>query len=324
MSGRIAVLTLGGTISMTGDAGVQPTLDAEQLLEAVPALRDGPAVSARSLMRKPGANLTFDDLDQVAGAVRSELEDGAGGAVVVQGTDTIEETAFALDVLLADVDQPVIVTGAMRNPTLPGADGPANLFAAVVSAADPAMHALGVTVLMNDTIHAASRVQKRHASRMDAFRSDPHGPLGWFQEGTPVIVDDTRVRFRRPDPPTGPVRVPLLAATMDPDLEGWDAVLASDPDAVVVEAFGVGHVPEALAGRLIEAASRFPVVLTSRTRGGAVHRSTYGFPGSERHLLEGGLVSAGWLDPIKSRVLTVLALRGGAEDLAEVFAPVQV
>lgn len=323
MSGAIAVLTLGGTISMTGDAGVQPTLDAEQLLEAVPALREGPPVSARSLMRKPGANLTFDDLDEVADAVRAELDGGAGGAVVVQGTDTIEETAFALDVLLADVDRPVIVTGAMRNPTLPGADGPANLYAAVTTAAAPTMHDVGVTVLMNDTIHAASRVQKRHASRTDAFRSDPHGPLGWFQEGAPVIVDRTRVRFRRPGPSAGSVRVPLLAVTMDPDLEVWDAVLASRPDAIVVEAFGVGHVPETLAGRLIESASAFPVVLTSRTRGGAVHRSTYGFPGSERHLLEGGLVSGGWLDPIKARVLAVLALRGGAEDLTEVFAPVQ-
>lgn len=204
MPADVAVLTLGGTISMTGEPGVAPTLGAEELLEAVPQLREGPAVVARSLMRVPGANLTFGHLDEVASSIRSEIVAGVGGVVVVQGTDTIEETAFALEVLFADVDTPVVVTGAMRNPTLAGADGPGNLFAAVRSAGSRRLEGLGVTVVMNDTIHAASRVQKRHASRTDAFSSFPHGPLGWFQEGQPTILDRTRVRFE--PPPRGALR----------------------------------------------------------------------------------------------------------------------
>lgn len=322
MNGQVAVFTLGGTISMTGDAGVTPTLGVEELLEAVPSLRTGPPVVGRSLMRKPGANITFDDLVDVGAAIRAAVSEGATGVVVIQGTDTIEETAFALDILVADLDEPVVVTGAMRNPTLPGADGPANIHAAVHCAASPSMHGLGVTVVMNDTIDAAVRVQKRHASLTSAFRSTPHGALGWFQEDTPVIVDRTRVRFELPSIGKTPVRVPLVSITMDVDPESLDAVVGTEPDGLVVEAFGVGHVPSVAAHILADAAASLPVVLATRTRGGSVHRSTYGFVGSERWLLERGLISAGWLDPIKARVLTVLALRAGRNDLVRVFAPV--
>ncbi|HEY5650885.1 MAG TPA: asparaginase [Acidimicrobiia bacterium] len=322
MSADVAVLTLGGTISMTGDAGVEPTLGAEELIEAVPQLRDGPSLVARSLMRMPGANLTFAHLDEVAASIRSELSDAVGGVVVVQGTDTIEETAFALDVLLAHVDAPIVVTGAMRNPTLAGPDGPANLFAAVRCVASGQLDGLGVTVVMNDTVHSASRVQKRHASRTDAFSSFPHGPLGWFQEGQPIVLDRTRIRFETPAPERASVRVPILTATMDPDIESWRAVVESGIDGLVVAGMGVGHVPEALTPLLEVAAGRIPVVLATRTRGGSVHERTYGFVGSEQHLLAIGLVSAGWLDPIKARILTALTLRGPAPDVRNAFAPV--
>jgi L-asparaginase len=322
MSGDVAVLTLGGTISMTGDTGVKPTLGAEDLIEAVPQLRGGPSLVARSLMRMPGANLTFAHLDQVASAVRSELSGGALGVVVVQGTDTIEETAFALELLLADVDDPVVVTGAMRNPTLPGADGPANLFAAVRSAGSSRLNGLGVTVVMNDTIHSASRVQKRHASRTDAFSSSPHGPLGWFQEGRPLILDRTRIGFESPTLAHTSVRVPMLTATMEPDVESWRAVIESGIDGLVVESMGVGHVPEVVTPLLEAASAEIPVVLATRTRGGSVHERTYGFVGSEQHLLGMGLISAGWLDPIKARILTALTLMGPAPDVPRSFAPV--
>ncbi len=307
---------------MTGGSGVTPTLGAEELLAAVPQLRDGPNVVARSLMQVPGANLTFADLDMLAIEIRKELADGASGVVVIQGTDTLEETSFALDILLADVTAPIIFTGAMRNPTLPGPDGPANIYASVHCAASPVMRGRGVTLLMNDTIHAAIRVQKRHASRTDAFGSSPHGPLGWFQEGAPVIIDESRTRLEIPGAGTASVHVPLISVTLDPDLTTWEAILGSGIDGLVVEGFGVGHVPERLAPLLVKAAQELPVVLATRTRGGSVHTRTYGFVGSERYLLERGLISAGWLDPIKARILSVMAIRSGVVHLAETFRPV--
>jgi len=319
----ISVLTLGGTISMTGESGVRATLGAEALLEAVPQLTYGPPVRARSLLQIPGSNISFANLDMVAAEVRSELSTGSTGVVVVQGTDTLEETGFALDILLSDIESPIIITGAMRNPMLAGHDGPANIFAAVRSAASPAMASRGVTVIMNDTIHAACRVQKRHASRTDAFTSSPHGPLGWFQEGEPVTIDNSRIVFSVPGEGARKVRVPLMVATLDPDVAVWEAVIASNIDGLVVAGFGVGHVSEILAPLLIEASTTIPIVLATRTAGGSVHTHTYGFEGSERHLLGAGLLSAGWLDPLKARILMTLALRRGIRDLSDTFAPAQ-
>lgn len=112
--------------------------------------------------------------------------------------------------------------------------------------------------------------------------------------------------------------MPLLTATMEPDVDSWRAVIDSGIDGLVVEGMGVGHVPEVLAPLLEAASARIPVVLASRTRGGSVHRRTYGFVGSEQHLLAGGLISAGWLDPIKARILTALTLRGSTPDVRHV------
>ncbi|EYD75326.1 L-asparaginase [Rubellimicrobium mesophilum DSM 19309] len=111
------MLALGGTIAMTdaGQQGVVPTLTGEMLVAAVPALRDVADVDAQSFRQVPGAHLGFADLEALALAIEDAVAGGTRGVVVTQGTDTIEETAFALDRLL-EVDAPVVVTGAMRNP----------------------------------------------------------------------------------------------------------------------------------------------------------------------------------------------------------------
>ena len=136
---RIAVVTLGGTIaSVAGDGagGVVPTVAGEALVGAVPGLADVADVEVTSLRQVPSAELGVDDLVELAGLIDRRLRHGCDGAVVVQGTDTLEETAFALDLLLAG-PEPCVVTGAMRHPEAAGADGPANLLAAVAVASAP-------------------------------------------------------------------------------------------------------------------------------------------------------------------------------------------
>ncbi len=134
---------LGGTIAMTGGAGVRLTLSAEQLVAAVPGLAEnGIDVEVEDFRRVPGASLSFDDLDALVAAVGLRLDGGVDGVVVTQGADTIEETAYFLD-LAHTRAQPIVVTGAMRNPTLAGADGPGNLLAAIRTAASPAARDLG-------------------------------------------------------------------------------------------------------------------------------------------------------------------------------------
>src|SRR5436309_9516363 len=127
----VSVLALGGTIASTGSGGgVTPRLTADQLVESVPGLAEVTHIEAGTFRQVPSPELTLVDLVALAREIEERLRRGATGVVVTQGTNTIEETAFVLD-LLVHSEAPVVVTGAMRNPTLAGADGPANLLGAV-------------------------------------------------------------------------------------------------------------------------------------------------------------------------------------------------
>ena len=312
MSGSsIAVFFLGGTISMAGHgAGVVSRLGGDELVAAVPQLASlDVTLDVRDFRRMPSAGLHFDDIvELVAEAQRAD----ADGVVVVQGTDTIEETSYLID-LLWTLDTPVVMTGAMRNPTLAGPDGPANLLAAVQVAASDAFRGAGCLVVLNDQVHAARYVRKTHSTSPATFASPNAGPLGHLVEGVAAAVLSPPPRFTVPRP-NGPVtaRVPVVTVTLD---DGGEllAGLADRVDGLVVAAFGVGHVPDTLAPVLGELAAAMPVVLASRTGAGPVLRSTYGFVGSETDLARRGLIGAGLLDPYKARVLLRLLLAGGAD-----------
>ncbi|WP_309238390.1 asparaginase [Actinoplanes aureus] len=301
---RILVIGLGGTIAMTGTAGVSPSLSAHDLVDAVPGLAGVDAdLDVHTFRSRPGASLTADDVRELAGLLTEGFAGGADGAVVTQGTDTIEETAYVLD-LLHRADQPIVVTGAMRNPTLAGADGPANLLASVTVAASRYARGIGCLVVIADEIHAAARVRKRHTTSPAAFVSPDGGPLGYLAEGQVRIVNRPSHRYAlpvprsdRPLPPVG-----LYTATLGDD-GSLLPVLADRLAGLVIAGFGVGHVPETWVTHLQHAAARIPVVLASRTGAGSIATGIYGFPGSERDLLQRGLIPAGMLDAYKARLL---------------------
>jgi L-asparaginase len=314
---------MGGTISSvdSGGKGVEPTLTGEALVSDIPEIAEVADVSAVSFRQAASGEIRVEDLVELAAEIVGWIDGGAAGAVVTQGTDTIEETSFVLD-LLVDREAPVVVTGAMRNPTLPGADGPANLLAAIQVAASDVARGLGTVVVLNDEIHAARFARKTHTSNPATFRSDPVGPVGWISEGIPRIVAR----------PAGDHKVTIPAGAQDHPVALYHVALGDDGRllsqmekmgfaGLVVEAMGGGHVPSLMAETLEALASKMPVVLASRTGGGEVLRSTYGFIGSETDLLERGLIYAGPLDGRKARLLMTLLLMSGAskEKVKETF-----
>ncbi|NKY87542.1 asparaginase [Nocardia veterana] len=306
------------TTSPTG--GVAPALTAEQLIASVPGLADtGIAVDVVNFRQTPGASLTIDDITALADTITDRAAD-VDGVVVTQGTDTIEETAYLLD-LLHTAPQPVVVTGAMRNPTLAGPDGPANLLAAIRTAASPHLRHQGCVVVFNDEIHAARRVRKTHTTSTATFSSPNGGPLGYLVETRARLLNILAHRTTIPARSRNDLRIPILTITLGDDGSALHA-LADHIDGLVVAALGAGHVPAHLVPALETLAAKIPVVLASRTGAGSVLETTYGFPGSERDLLARGLASAGYLDPIKARILlhTLLSATNDRPTIHAAFA----
>ncbi|MFI7220504.1 asparaginase domain-containing protein [Micromonospora maritima] len=320
----VALFTLGGTIAMAGAGagGVVARLTGADLTAAVPGLADVP-LDVRDVETVPSAALAYRQILDLVDAAAGAVAGGATGVVVTQGTDTLEETAWLADLVWPHA-APLVFTGAMRNPTLAGPDGPANLLAAVRVAAAPAARDLGVLVAFADEVHAARFVRKTHSTSTGTFVSPNAGPLGHVVEGRVRVL--TRPPRHAPLPAVdrqrlAATRVALHTVTLDDDVALLDAV-AAGRDGLVVAGFGVGHVPPAFAPALGALAGRIPVVLTSRTGAGSVLRDTYGAVGSERDLRRRGLVDGGLLDPYKAKVLLRLLLAAGADRpaVAEAFA----
>ena len=314
----IVFVATGGTIASTPDPGVEgatPTLTARDLVASVPELAEYADVECIQLTQKPSVELEFEDLRALIITCRDAVAAGAAGVVVAQGTDTIEETSYALD-LVWDRPEPIVITGAMRNPSLAGSDGPANLLAAAQVAASPESRGRGVLVVLNDEVHSARDVVKTHTSSIAAFRSWRTGPVGVVHEGEP--------RFNsRPDrqPPLhtevdAVVPVALITAVLGDTLPYLETLPAWGYRGLVIEAFGGGHLPAEGVPTIRGLAERLPVVLASRTGAGHVLARTYAFPGGELDLLAAGVISAGSLHPLKARLLLSLLLSAGTDDAA--------
>jgi len=310
---RLLVISTGGTITMVGEAGasgIKPTLTAEDLLTAVPQMAELADVQALTFSSVPGASLTQQQLFRLAQTVDEALSGDTAGAIVIQGTDTIEETSFLLS-LLVQSDKPVVVTGAMRGPQAPGADGPANLLAATAVASSADAAGRGVLVVLNDEVHSARYVRKGHTALPSAFCSPGVGPVG--------LVYEQKVHFhharpenliRFPVPPS--VRdVALLKASLGDDGRLIQAVGGLGYEALVVEAMGAGHLPDTWVKPLTMLLEKMPIVFACRAPAGPTFTQTYGFAGSEMDLIRHGLIPSGVLDSLKSRLLLGVLVSNG-------------
>jgi L-asparaginase len=312
---RLLLISTGGTITMTVDAsgGIAPTLTGADLVRSVPQLAGIADIEVHTYSQKPGASLTLDDLVRIATLIDKRLSDDYSGVVLVQGTDTIEETAFVLNALVAS-NKPVVVTGAMRGAAAPGADGPANLLAAAIVACSTRAHGLGTVVVLNDEVHAAHYVQKSHTAVPSAFTSPGVGPIARVIEGR-MHCYARPPRFAAPLCPLGDAfdefAVALIKVGLGDDGRILGALHGLGYRGAVIEGMGAGHLPARLAERISDLVVTMPVVLASRVAGGAVLERTYGFPGSEMDLIERGMIPGGYLSGGKACLLLRLLLATG-------------
>jgi L-asparaginase len=306
----VAVLFTGGTISMRHDpvaGGNVPVLGGRDVLALVPGLDEIAEVRAVDLGLTPASHFTFPALFGIRRAIDAALADPAiDGAVVVQGTDTIEETAFFFDLLHAD-PRPVVVTGAMRTSNAPDYDGPANLRDAVTAAASTELRRAGVVVVLAGTIEPADDVTKTHTTDFDTFKSLNHGSLGRVERGRVSIARQRGAR-RHVDTAAAAERVHLVTATVAMDGSVIDALHAAGTDGLVVEATGGGNA----SGALLAAAERaladgVPVVLTTRCPAGSAS-GAYAFPGGGATWLRAGAMLSGHLGGPKARVALALGI----------------
>lgn len=320
---RIAVFALGGTIASRAEPGRGATvrIPGHELVSSVPEIAAVARVETHATTMVPSGDLSMLDLLAVRSSIAAAVESGIDGIVILQGTDTLEESAYALE-LLTDHDVPVVVTGAMRTFGAPGSDGAANLLAAVRVAANPDTRGMGVLVVFNDEIHAARLARKGHTSSPATFVSPGLGPVGYVSEDRVRILLRPVGRFtiRLPEtPPT--IRVAQALTYLGDDGELIDAVPALGYDGLVLAGLGGGHVPARVAPIVKQVAEAIPVVLASRTGAGEGLRRTYAFRGSETDLLGAGIVSAVNLGTAHAGVLLGLLLMAGVDrrSLAQSF-----
>jgi L-asparaginase len=311
----VVILATGGTIASTYDAtrgGFAPALSGAQLAERVPELKRYARIDIEQFGNIHGADMTPSDWLKILQRIcaLSAIPD-VSAVVVTHGTDTLEETAYFLDLTVAG-DKPVVIVGAQRPSSYADSDGPRNLLDAVRVALCAEAKGMGALVVMNGQINAAREVTKTHTSEVQTFKSLEFGALG---------VADPDVRFYRAPSRRQTIVIPEGAALGRVEIlshyagaDGalvralWLAPKENQPDALVIAATGLGNVGSRMYAALAEARERgLPVVISTRVYTGRV-APVYATQGGGVSLKELGCVFADNLSPQKARVLLMLAL----------------
>ncbi len=309
---KIYLIFTGGTISMKVDDvnhSVVPALSASDIMASVLDSFHECDLETIEFSKLPSPSITPDMMLEISKMIRHlTSRHDVTGVVVVHGTDTLEETAFFLDVVL-ETKKPVVVTGSMKSSSELGFDGINNLVSSILVCLSPDASDKGVLVVLNDQINAASEVTKTNTLSLDTFKSLDYGPLG--------IVDNHQVIFYRS---VNYVRMPLPVDHLVEDVFLVKAYSGNDSrvlnllvdglnaNGIVIEALGRGNVTPMMLDGIKRALERkIPVVITSRCPSGRVV-DTYGYPGGGKDLSMMGCIFATNLNGQKARLLLMVAL----------------
>ncbi|AKK03506.1 asparaginase [Corynebacterium epidermidicanis] len=298
---KIIVITTGGTIACTTDHNgvLLPTVSGEDLIAPIRSRfpNGSVVIEVRELTRLDSASMTLGDIDEIVSAVHEALDDAeTTGVVVTHGTDSMEETAIAVDTFHTD-PRPVVFTGAQKPADHPSADGPANLFEAILVAADASARGIGALIVFGHAVLPARGAMKWHTTDELAFATN--GP----EEPT------------RPDPVApallADVRIDVIYAYPGAPRTTVDALLEAGSQGIVVEAMGAGNVGRDLAQGLSHALEQgIPVVISTRTPRGDVHGS-YGGAGGGATLAALGALGSTYFRAGQARILLAIAIATG-------------
>jgi L-asparaginase len=310
---NITILATGGTIAGAAASGTQAgyrsgavTIDA--MIAAVPGIKDLATIKGEQISNVGSQDMSFDIMLTLAKrinelAAKSEVD----GIVVTHGTDTMEETAFFLN-LVVKTDKPVVMVGSMRPSTAVSADGPLNLYNAIGVAVDPNAKGRGVLVVMNDWIHAAHSLTKTSTTAIQTFMSPLRGVVGVSTYGkndfynTPIWKHTTATEFDISGVNKMP-RVDIVFACADMPADLIDASVANGAKGIVIAGVGNGNMNKASLAAAANAVKKGVVVVrSSRVATGTVGRNV------EVNDDEMGFIASDELNPQKSRILLSLAL----------------
>lgn len=322
MKKKVLIIHTGGTIAMTEDAttGTVNPSQRNPLDSVLSILEPYAEIQVNDFANIPSPHMTPQIMFDLAKKIEEFLHgDEIDGVVLTHGTDTLEETAYMLD-LLTQSTKPIIVTGAMRSSNELGADGPLNLLQSVRVAASEQAMGKGVLVVFNDEIHTAKNVTKTHASNISTFQSPQYGPIGITTKQAisfhhkPIARDHyTITRLTK--------KVMLLKAFAGMEKEWVEAVINQGLDGLIFEAFGQGNLPPSVVPALKAITAKgIPVVLVSRCINGIVE-SMYGYEGGGKQLKDMGIIFTNGLNGQKARLklMVALELTSDFEQLQEIF-----
>ncbi|MDQ0337769.1 L-asparaginase [Caldalkalibacillus uzonensis] len=319
---KILVIHTGGTIAMSQDesSGAVVPVSENPLNPVHDILEQYAHIQVDNYLNLPSPHITPQLMLELAQKIKAELiEYHWDGVVVTHGTDTLEETAYMLDLLL-DRDEPVVVTGAMRSSNELSADGPLNLVQSVRVAASEEAKGKGVLVVFNDEIHTAKNVTKTHTSNISTFQSPQYGPIGMttkhgiYFHHTPIRRDHYEIKRLSK-------KVILLKAVAGMEADWVEQIADSDADGLVFEAFGQGNLPLSVLPAVEKIIRKgIPVVMVSRCFNGIVE-GLYGYKGGGKQLKEMGVIFSNGLNGPKARLklMVALELTTDREELQDIF-----
>lgn len=307
----ILIVFTGGTFSMKIDknksGGAVPRYSGEELLKKIPDAKKFAKISFYDFGKYPGPHVTPEIMMDLSKQLRKRLaEKKYDGIVITHGTDTLEETAYLID-LTIKTEIPIVFTGSMRNSSEPNWDGPKNLIDSIQVCLNENSKGIGTLVCMHGEVNAASEVTKIFSNEFETFQSLDFGMLGFVQKGRVIynrlprfleIINTKKIN----------TNVDLLTVYAGMDEKFFKHSADSGAAGLVIEALGVGNIPPAaFKGVEYVIKKNIPVVLVSRCPAGETDY-IYSYPGAGRHLHNLGVIFTDYLNGQKARIKLMLAL----------------